>query len=100
MICLANVPELIPYSVAIYILGKKASSPLAYLKEGFCVGPVLAGGIMEERGETQLGVVGDQLLSDTLTALREGVKEKGVSFFPTRENGKGKGRSYAINQGD
>ena len=39
---------------------------------------------MEERGETQLGVVGDQLLSDTLTALREGVKEKGVSFLSAR----------------
>lgn len=68
----------------IFLGEKKRSSPLAYLEEGLCVGPVLAGGIMEERGETQLDVVGDQLLSHTLTALREGVKEKGVSFFPAR----------------
>jgi hypothetical protein len=47
---------------------------------------------VKERGETELGVVGDKLLSETLAALSEAVEEKGVSFFPMRENGKGKGK--------
>lgn len=44
-----------------------------YLKEGFCVGPVLARAVMKEAGETELRVVGDQLLFKTLTTLRESV---------------------------
>ncbi len=46
---------------------------------------------MKETGETELGVVGDKLLSEALTALRESVQKEGVSFFPTREMGGARG---------
>ena len=48
---------------------------------------------MKERGETELVVIGDKLLSKALAALGESVYKKGVSFLPTRGSGWGKGRS-------
>ena len=46
---------------------------------------------MKERGETELVVIGDKLLSKALAALGESVYEKGVSFFPTSEMGGARG---------
>ena len=60
---------------------------LMYLKERLCVGPVLAGGVVKEAGETELCVVGDDLLSEPLTTLGESMEDEGVSFFPMRERG-------------
>ena len=78
--------------------GKGAVFSLAYLKERFCVSPVLAGGIVKERGETELGVVGDQLLSETLTALRERVEDERMGLLPTREMGGARGGVKTIEE--
>ena len=61
---------------------------VVYLKERLSVGPVLAGGIMEETGEAELSVVGGDLFSKAFTALGEDMEEMRVSG---RSEGKERG---------